>query len=1256
MKIKEVQVDGFGVWSGLSVHSMPDGMTVFYGPNEAGKTTLMQFLRTMFYGFTPERRTRYLPPVYGGKPGGAIRVTGPGGGYEICRRAQLDQYGSTGALSVTGSDGQSQGPHRLTMLLGQVDESIFTNVFAIGLRELQELSTLDDTAAADELYKLSSGLDRVSLVDVIRQLRTARQQIASPESDEGQLQRLMTQREKLKDEIEHLSGHGRRWAELASLKSSHAAELEELKLRMEQWALEAKGYEIAQQVRPTWIKKSDVQQRMALMNARLELPDYAADKLAELDAQIKLHQEALDGIVRRRTDLREQVQRLPLRPGIMEMAAKIEAAAEQGPWIASLQKAQQRLESQLDQARQELVEDAARLGMSEQDQQALLEDGKLTSIPDLSRQALNQLAEPASEVRMWSSRVKQASDQCEVDQRETEKLEQDLTAALKAHNQSDIQSALSSGGEISSLLRKRITLEEQLKKQQTRRKQLDEEAVDLQVDEAFSVERALLLGVIFVAGAFMVLWGLGYWITLFGNAASADPNKGLMFFVVGVCALFVVYIMNMTMEKGNTTQLDEVEEQIAALGKEIHKTQIEREELDRRLPIHQGDPEQRLREMESNIQALESLLPLQQNLQAAKQRWQAAKKRLAQANESLTTAKANWRRTLQHFGLSQSMSPKNIRLMADGYDSLLQTRRRLSTLTEELESRQIELGAITQRIDALSRQVFAAKAASDAIAEAKDLGQASESTSFGRSDDPMERERAPRTTQRPTSDSKQIAASLKANIEAGNRALEQLARLTELLSSQEQFITQKRQLKEKDHELAKEAAHEEKEIDRLNRSHSALLAEHGCESEEHLLQLLETKHEYLKLEKELSAFAERMHEMVAGVAPMDTVLRLLEGNGADDLTKRREAIGQRTVQAKERVEQLHRRQGELTQEMKTLAGDGRLSEAKLELACIENQINACAAHWQTLATTTHLLDRVCEVYETERQPETLREASAFLNQLTEGKYVRIWTPLGKNQLRVDNRSGQALPLEVLSRGTREAVFIALRLSLAAAYSRRGVVLPLVLDDVLVNFDSIRAESAAKVLRDFAGLGHQVIMFTCHEHIMKIFNHIGVEVRVLPNQGAPGIAEIYYPERYATPAALPVVTESGLDQDDVEEIEPFMVETPVEVVASAVPAAPPLEPTPKRDSKVRRVVVVEQPKIDWRWYERSLDALDADTLDFGTVDSSRFDPELVKSEGFDPDLLDWRWVESQDRVDEKAAPEDLWWKPQQNKTIDSISSI
>src|SRR5690606_4881895 len=90
-----------------------------------------------------------------------------------------------------------------------------------------------------------------------------------------------------------------------------------------------------------------------------------------------------------------------------------------------------------------------------------------------------------------------------------------------------------------------------------------------------------------------------------------------------------------------------------------------------------------------------------------------------------------------------------------------------------------------------------------------------------------------------------------------------------------------------------------------------------------------------------------------------------------------------------------------------------------------------------------------------------------------------------------------LTLEVLSRGTREQVLLALRMSLAATFARRGAKLPMVLDDVLVNFDVQRAKAAAAVLRDFAKQGHQLLVFTCHEHIMELFRKQKVDVRLLP---------------------------------------------------------------------------------------------------------------------------------------------------------------
>ncbi|MFM8397202.1 MAG: AAA family ATPase, partial [Pirellula sp.] len=405
MKIRDVQIDGFGVWSGLSVDSMPEGMTVFYGPNEAGKTTLMNFLRTMFYGFTTERRARYLPPVHGGKPGGAMRVTGPGGGYEIARRATLNDASVFGQLTVTSSDGTTQGQHRLTSLLGNVDESIFTNVFAIGLRELQELSTLDDTAAADELYKLSSGLDRVSLVDVIRQLRTARSTIASNSDQNAQLESMLAKREKLRDEIEQLTLRGRRWGELASVRRNQQNEIGELKQRIDQWELESRTVETAIQIRDPWQQRDALREKLAQLHARTDVHEESKTKLLELQSQIDQKRQQIQSVLQERQTLRKRALELPLNRNILGLASKIESASEQGPWITQLQKQIQRLESEYKQTQEQLVEDAKRLGLSDSDQEALLNDRRLSSLPDLSRPAISQLAGPARDVRMQQIRL-----------------------------------------------------------------------------------------------------------------------------------------------------------------------------------------------------------------------------------------------------------------------------------------------------------------------------------------------------------------------------------------------------------------------------------------------------------------------------------------------------------------------------------------------------------------------------------------------------------------------------------------------------------------------------------------------------------------------------------------------------------------------------------------------------------------------------------------------------------------------------------
>ena len=220
------------------------------------------------------------------------------------------------------------------------------------------------------------------------------------------------------------------------------------------------------------------------------------------------------------------------------------------------------------------------------------------------------------------------------------------------------------------------------------------------------------------------------------------------------------------------------------------------------------------------------------------------------------------------------------------------------------------------------------------------------------------------------------------------------------------------------------------------------------------------------------------------------------------------------------------------------------------------------------------LERIREEYEQHRQPETLREASSYMSQLTGGKYTRIWTPLAHDILFVDTADGQPLSVQVLSRGTREQLFVSLRLALVAAYARRGIHLPMILDDVFVNFDAGRTKTACAVLREFAKQGHQLLVFTCHEHVWRMFQELKVDTRRIPNRHGEvePVADEPQPEPCAgtrrsaagacgtAPAAKADRGETETGAEPVVEVVAVVVEEPQEELIDK-PVEP--EPAPRR---------------------------------------------------------------------------------------------
>jgi uncharacterized protein YhaN len=1162
-------------------------MTLFYGPNEAGKTTLMQFMRTMLYGFTPDRREKYLPPVYGGTPGGAIRVTGPGGGYQIRRHSQLTDTVVTGQLEVTGQDGLSQGQHRLSSLLGQIDEPIFTNVFAIGMRELQELSTLDDTSAADELYKLSSGLDRVSLVDVMRSLRDGRRSMigkgnSDSDAEAQKITNLIQKREKLRDEVTVLTRGGRRWSELASQRRSQQQEIDQLTERMAAWERESRCVEIATGVYDTWREREKIAELIEETEAESHLPDEAPGQLVQIDAMIEERRGRLEEIKNKRRAIRDKAEQLPVSRKMVDLQGRIEAAAEQATWVEALEEQIDRIDDQIEKAERQLDSDAERLGMDEEDRLSLL-DGDTSQLPDLSRQSLSALSGPAKRVKEQMFLLKQARGETQDHKHRADKLSQSLQETLERARASDLQQAIRTETSTLTSLRHRMQLGEHLEKLKRHYRDLENETVDLTTAEALPIDRLLLLSVPFIVGGISLIYGLSNVFGFTWLVAEPDPTWGMLCILFGTMSLLTYYFGRENGMRSTSLDREDCERQIDTLRRQIREVESERNDVDATLPTSNESLELRIREAEHLLAELESSLPTYHNHEAAMQSYQSAKRRASHAADGLKSARREWSATLERLGLSESLSPSSVRNLSDGYETLQASRRRLDELKGEKEQRRRERQTIAKRIESLYMEALEVN--EDAARDADEEGEISEE-------------------------------SMTSRFRKRTGPLEQLNHLHEELSRQQHWIKRRRELKEQDNQLKKQQSAHFRNIERGEQQRRALWAKCGVATPEQFYSMVDSKATLVDLRKTCNELDKQVKSIVGTKVEYEDVEHEIEGATAGDLEKRWESLTTRMSDTEARVAQLRTGQGELAQEMKHLGDDNRLSVAQLELGCVERKIESASRRWQTLSMASCLLEDVCGTFERERQPETLREASSFLSQLTDGKYTRIWTPLGTNQLKIDDTEEKSLPLDVLSRGTREAVFIALRLSLAAAYARRGVMLPLVLDDVLVNFDGERAVHAARTLKTFAELGHQVMMFTCHEHIVDIFHEIDVEVRMMPAQGEPGRATILLPEEFEEeeeyeeePEEEEVIEEEVMEEEEEEiEEEPEPEPAPVVVIETEPEPQPEPQivyvekPKPKAKPKPRQrrkpqiryykaagPLIAERPApepgIGWAWYER-----------------------------------------------------------------------
>ncbi len=1051
MKLTEIYVDGFGTWHGLELRKLPSDITVFYGPNEAGKTTLMHFLRSMLYGVTEERRERYLPPRVGGRPGGHLGILSEEGPFEAARYAERDDD-DRGRVTITLPDGEEQGDRLLREALEAVDEKTFSNVFAIGLDEINELGALEGAEAARWIYRLTSGLDRVSLYDVIQGLRESRLNLLGPAGERSKIVDLVAERDRLLTDIGELSVQNRVWSKLMIDLDDTSIQIEQLEEELKEAERKTRRVEIGLGLKPMWNDRLRVDSDLLRYEGLAKLPEGAIEKLDSLNSQAEDQQKRIAVVRGQRRQLRDEINELEINEILVRSCCRLDALGEQQDWLAALERQSEELTEETERLEARIESESGRLAKLWRHKP----DPEVA--PELDEETLNVLQPAADEMATAEAMVEEA--QHEVDRRRKDERQflSQMESAYASGDKLGLPTDIEEAGDLVSQLRRRLKAEQKVEQSRRHLEDLERQERDLIDRQVMPIELYVILGVVFIIGSVLCI------MPFLSPAVSISGWTLLGFFMA-----FGVFIGRYLIEDYAADQLDECQEQISLAERQIDEAEDETEQLDADLPLQDGSVSIRLQNAERHLEELEKMLPVETERRRAKQQATSAEETLRTAKSELEKATKEWRVALRSVGLPDETTPSEIEKLALQYSGLAELRAKLENKQEELEQCDGEYEKVTRRITA-------------------------------------------------------IAEEAELVLEEGE-PLEQLEHLLSERRLQQGRIDHRKKLKERSRDLKEKLSGLEKTHERIEGEIESLFRTAQVDGEESYRQLATDWATVAKLNEKRERLSREIIAAIGTSGTEEDYEPLLAADMIGRLEGQFEILSEEHDGIEKRLRELIVHRSTLEERQQAMIEDTSLADKRIELDLVEAQLEKAKDQWRVHASVGSMLELIRNDYEEHRQPETLIEASKYLERLTRGRYPRVWTPLAEDVLMVDDQDGQTLRVENLSRGAREQLFLSVRLALVAMFARRGVQLPMVLDDVLVNFDDGRAKVAAQVLTDFARDGHQLFVFTCHEHVWEMFKDLETDVRRLP-------------VRYEI-------------EEEVEEIEELIVEAVEEIVEEVI---------------------------------------------------------------------------------------------------------
>ncbi|WP_334073317.1 MULTISPECIES: AAA family ATPase [Paenibacillus] len=1060
MRLEKLQVQGFGHLQDKEIE-LKGPVTVLYGPNEAGKSTLLGFVRAMLFGI-PSRTygaMRY-EPVRGGAHGGLLTLRDNAGSLWTIERYARTREGSSPAagrgdrlrITRTGPDGELRELPQEELereLLGGMSKEMFRQLFAISLSELQEVSALQSEEMSRFLFHAGIGGGAA----VLRGEKKLAQEMDKLYRPRGRNQEMAG----ITQSIEHLERQAAaakallpRYREVLKELEEVGADLEAGEAELERRSAEALRLDKAAATRADWVKREALRAELA------ELPERAAFPEQGLSRWERLQEEK----ARLELEAAEFMRKLAVLHSELGAVRPDRELLEREAGIRSLAGRLARYESG--------VREAAELRSEAEQIEGRLAHALRSIHPDWTADELRAFGGTVGEretVRRFIARFQEYDKAADLLHHERVQLEREASALEAAHGgaMEQLQAGAEAGrrqfsdlvpgdrnevrrlwSEIQGLLDRWRAVSASVQEQ---RRAAEAEAAAKAHIRRFQQRMLNGTGVLTMLLP-VLLWMVTHsvWSALLG---------GVVLFVIDA------YLFLAVRESGGRKP-----RQRRRGGRLLSEPAASPEELRLReiLPRLIAHPLTAAgsRSVTASLAESERWDEEERLLRRLMEQWQLWDQRQAALEAAAAEARLKTAGKLDELSaLQRELARKETEFagLAREWEDWLRERRLSGDLSPEAAMDVFRLAEQGRewlaRLESLSAKHAAAKLEADAFER----------------------------------DGRALLGELRGTESAAPGAMAATVRQAKAeLDIQLELEARRQRLADRLDPLEEELGRRKARLEAIAAAERHLLDESGAEDGEMYLRFGAEAAKRERLYAEL-----RQAELVM-FGTMDEAQRrqleeLQRDHEEETLIRRTEKAGERLQEAKQHRQRLLERRGRLLQEKETLEQRGLEDDVNQQLAEQQAALGEAFDRYAVMAVSQELIARVRKIYEEERQPQVLQQASRYFEKMTGGVYGRILVKMGSQELLAEHRDVGPVASSYLSRGTAEQLYLAMRFALSEAVSGRES-LPLLLDDLFVNFDAGRLAGVLSVLKEVSE-SRQLILMTCHAHVAEgVRTHLG----------------------------------------------------------------------------------------------------------------------------------------------------------------------